>query len=151
LGERSLVLPASVENLFANLQDLVAKFEPNRAHYFSKNYSQAQAKINFSTPLFKALGWDVENDAGLPHHPREAIVERGETEGRPDYSFRLAGQTKFFVEAKPPSEPLDAADPRSPVAQRLSSDLAGFRLSAASRECSSVLNKLCLAGSLSIP
>lgn len=37
------------------------------------------------------------------------IVERGETEGRPDYNFRVAGQTKFFVEAKAPSEPLDAA------------------------------------------
>ena len=37
------------------------------------------------------------------------IVERGETEGRTDYNFRLGGQTKFFVEAKAPSEPLDAA------------------------------------------
>ena len=32
-----------------------------------------------------------------------------ETTGRPDYSFRLGGQTKFFVEAKAPSEPLDSA------------------------------------------
>ena len=36
-------------------------------------------------------------------------MERGETEGRPDYNFRLAGQTKFFVEAKAPCEPIDAA------------------------------------------
>jgi type I restriction-modification system DNA methylase subunit len=29
--------------------------------------------------------------------------------GRPDYSFRVAGQTRFFVEAKAPSEELDTA------------------------------------------
>ncbi len=29
-------------------------------------------------------------------------------EGRPDYNFRVAGQTKFFVEVKAPSEPLDS-------------------------------------------
>jgi adenine-specific DNA-methyltransferase len=51
----------------------------------------------------------VENEAGLLHHEREVLVEKGETEGRPDYNFRLAGQTKFFVEAKAPSEPLSAA------------------------------------------
>ena len=30
-----------------------------------------------------------------------------EATGRPDYNFRIGGQTKFYVEAKPPSEPLD--------------------------------------------
>lgn len=36
----------------------------------------------------------MENEAGLPHHEREVIVERGEaeTEGCPDYSFRLGAQ-----------------------------------------------------------
>ena len=50
----------------------------------------------------------MENEAGLPHHQREVIVERGESEttGRPDYNFRIGGQTKFFVEAKAPSEAL---------------------------------------------
>jgi hypothetical protein len=41
----------------------------------------------------------------LSHHEREVIVEWGETEGYPDYNFRVGGQTKFFVEAKAPPEP----------------------------------------------
>jgi predicted type IV restriction endonuclease len=90
----------------AKLEKLIAKFEADRGHYLSKAYPEAQARVDFITPFFKALGWDVENEAGLPHHQREVVVEKGEaeTEGRPDYSFRLAGQTKFFVEAKAPSE-----------------------------------------------
>jgi type I restriction-modification system DNA methylase subunit len=97
------------EGFLIGLGKLVSKFDADRGHYLSKAYPEAQAKIDFITPFFKALGWDVENEAGLPHDQREVIVERGETEGRPDYNFRLAGQTKFFVEAKAPSEPLDSA------------------------------------------
>ena len=99
------------EGFNASLQRLVAKFEADRAHYPSKGYGEAQARIDFITPFFKTLGWDVENEAGLPHHQREVIVETSEeeTQGRPDYSFRVGGQTKFFVEAKTPSEPLSAA------------------------------------------
>jgi len=49
--------------------------------------------------FFKALGWDVENEAGLPHHQREVIVERGESEttGRPDYSF-LIGAFQYLID-----------------------------------------------------
>jgi type I restriction-modification system DNA methylase subunit len=102
-------LPASADTFSQSLNKLIKKFETDKAHYLSKDYSEAQARIDFITPFFKALGWDVENEAGLAHQEREVIVERGETEGRPDYNFRLAGQTKFFVEAKAPSEPLDSA------------------------------------------
>jgi len=102
-------LSVSVATFTENVQKLIKKFESDRTHYLSKDYPEAQARIDFITPFFKALGWDVENEAGLPHDQREVIVERGETEGRPDYNFRVAGQTKFFVEAKAPSEPLDTA------------------------------------------
>ncbi len=51
----------------------------------------------------------MRNQAGLTFQDREVMVEKGESDmtGRPDYSFRVAGQTKFFVEAKAPSEGLD--------------------------------------------
>jgi type I restriction-modification system DNA methylase subunit len=93
------------------LEKLIAKFEADREHHLSRDYPEAQARIDFITPLFEILGWDVRNDAGLPHHAREVLVETSEAEtlGKPDYSFRLNGQTKFFVEAKAPAEPLDAA------------------------------------------
>ena len=104
-------MPADREIFRSSLRKLVAKFEADRAHYLSKGYSEAQARIDFITPFFKALGWDVENESGLAHHAREVLVEATEAEtlGKPDYSFRLNGQTKFFVEAKAPCEPLDAA------------------------------------------
>ncbi|MBI3934897.1 MAG: Eco57I restriction-modification methylase domain-containing protein [Acidobacteria bacterium] len=86
---------------------LIQNFEAHQAHYLSKGYLEAQARMDFITPFFKALGWDVENEEGRSPHEREVIVERGETEGRPDYNFRLAGQTKFFVESKSPFESLD--------------------------------------------
>ncbi len=104
----SQTLPLPVETFSENLQKLINKFEADKSHHLSKDYSEAQARVDFITPLFKLLGWDVENEAGLPHGEREVIVERGETEGRPDYNFRIGGQTKFFVEAKAPSEELDA-------------------------------------------
>ena len=102
----------SIDTFQADLEKLIRKFEADQQHYTSKDYLEAQARMDLITPFFKALGWDVENEAGLLHHDREVLVERGdiETTGRPDYNFRIGGQTKFFVEAKPPSEPL--AHPR---------------------------------------
>jgi type I restriction-modification system DNA methylase subunit len=105
-------LPDTLETFAGNIEGLVKKFDSDRDYYLSKAYSEAEARVEFITPFFRALAWDVENEAGRPHHEREVVVERGEsdTTGRPDYSFRINGQTKFFVEAKAPSESLD--DPR---------------------------------------
>jgi type I restriction-modification system DNA methylase subunit len=103
-------LSASLASFEATVEKLIHRFDSDRTHYLSKSYSEAQARVDFITPFFKALGWDVENEEGLAHHAREVVVELGEdTHGRPDYGFRLAGQTKFFVEAKAPSEALDNA------------------------------------------
>ncbi len=90
------------------LQTLVAKFEKDKTHYLSKGYPEAQVRIDFLNPFFKALGWDIENKAQKPPHERDVIVElSAETTGRPDYNFRISGATKFFVEAKAPSVTLD--------------------------------------------
>jgi adenine-specific DNA-methyltransferase len=102
---------ASIETFKTSLESLVANFERDRAHYLSKGFLEAQARTDFISPFFEALGWDVSNKLGLRHDVRDVIVERGEsdTTGRPDYSFRVDGQVKFFVEAKAPSETLSAA------------------------------------------
>ena len=101
-------MSSSIETFRSDLEKLIGKFQADQDYYLSGDYLEAQARVDFVTPLFKALGWDVENEAGLAHHQREVIVERGESEttGRPDYNFRIGGQTKFFVEAKAPSEAL---------------------------------------------
>ncbi len=99
-----------VESFRTTVEKLIRRFESDRSYYLSKSYLEAQARVDFITPFFKALGWDVENEQGLPHNAREVVVEADEdTRGRPDYSFRVAGQTRFFVEAKAPSEELDSA------------------------------------------
>jgi Eco57I restriction-modification methylase/TaqI-like C-terminal specificity domain len=100
----------SLDSFKARLSKLITKFDGDQYHYLSKDYLEAEARIDFITPFFEALGWDVENEAGLRHDEREVLVEKTESEmtGRPDYSFRVGGQTKFFVEAKAPSQPLDS-------------------------------------------
>jgi predicted type IV restriction endonuclease len=83
------------------LEQLVQKFEKDKTHYLSKGYPEAQVRLDFIDPFFKALGWDVENKAQKPPHERDVIVElHPEITGRPDYNFRVNGATKFFVEAK---------------------------------------------------
>lgn len=101
-------MPVTIDTFRSDLEKLIRKFDADQQHYVSKDYLEAQARVDFISPFFKALGWDMENEAGLPHHQREVIVERGdiETTGRPDYNFRVGGQTKFFVEAKAPSDTL---------------------------------------------
>ena len=102
-------MPVSIATFQADLEKLIRKFEADQQFYSSKEYLEAQARMDLITPFFKALGWDVENELGLLHHDREVLVERGDMDatGRPDYNFRIGGQTKFYVEAKSPSEPLD--------------------------------------------
>ncbi|MGB7668995.1 MAG: type I restriction endonuclease, partial [Candidatus Acidiferrales bacterium] len=103
-------MSASLTSFKTTVEKLIRRFDADKSHYLSKGYSEAQARVDFISPFFKALGWDMENEEGLPHHAREVVVEAGEdTRGRPDYGFRVSGQTKFFVEAKAPSEELDTA------------------------------------------
>jgi predicted type IV restriction endonuclease len=45
------------------LLELISKFEKDKTHYLSKGYLEAQVRIDFINPFFKALGWDIENKA----------------------------------------------------------------------------------------
>jgi hypothetical protein len=94
------------EEIYSKLKSLVQKFEANKYHYLSKNYLEEEVKIDFINPLFETLGWDIRNTKALSPYEREVVVEKGETIGHPDYNFRIDGQTRFFIEAKAPHEPL---------------------------------------------
>ncbi|WP_411834562.1 Eco57I restriction-modification methylase domain-containing protein [Pseudoxanthomonas mexicana] len=92
----------------ARVAELVALFKSNEAERLDKGYNETQARTDFITPLLGAFGWDVYNASGqsslLRDVVEEATVEVGEKlNKRPDYELRLAGQRKFFVEAKKPS------------------------------------------------
>ena len=105
---------ADIHSFQKDVQSLVEKFEQDKNHYLQKGYPEAQLREDFLNPLFKALGWDLENKDHKPPHERDVIIEilpaddkRITTNLRPDYSFRINGATKFFVEAKAPWVPLD--------------------------------------------
>jgi hypothetical protein len=54
-------LAASLASFRDTVEKLIRRFDSDRIHYLSKNYSEVQARVDFVTPFFKALGWDVEN------------------------------------------------------------------------------------------
>jgi len=99
---------SDIESFREKIQTLIEKFEKDKSHYLSKGYPEAQVRIDFINPFFKALGWDIENKAQKPPHERDVLVELSpEITKRPDYNFRIHGATKFFIEAKAPSVALD--------------------------------------------
>jgi len=87
--------------------DLVKRFDQYHAKYTSPSYNESQVRKEFIDPFFEALGWDVNNRSGLDERYKDVIHEdtvKVETSTRaPDYSFRIGGIRKFFVEAKKPS------------------------------------------------
>ncbi len=87
--------------------ELVERFEHNRQAYRSGHYNETQVRREFIDPFFEALGWDVANRQGYAEAYKDVVHEdaikvAGGTKA-PDYSFRVGGARKFFVEAKKPS------------------------------------------------
>ncbi|MDR1964000.1 MAG: hypothetical protein LBQ50_09500, partial [Planctomycetaceae bacterium] len=96
------------EAAYQKIDELVEKFSLQIESYENIDYNEAQTRQDFINPLFKALGWDIDNEAGYSESNREVIHEDkvkidGATKS-PDYAFRLGGGNRlFFVEAKKPS------------------------------------------------
>ena len=103
---------AGFERFQAELVRLVAQFEKNFKQYQSAAYDEASVRQEFLDPLFRALGWDVENKRGLiPQHREVEIESRTEIAGRQkraDYLFRTDRVDRFVCEAKKPAEKLHA-------------------------------------------
>ncbi len=91
---------------------MVDQFGRNIAQYKSSAYDEASLRQEFLNPLFRSLGWDIENKAGLiPQHREVEIESRTEIAGRQkraDYLFRTDRQDRFICEAKKPAENLTA-------------------------------------------
>lgn len=89
------------------IQDFVARFAENRDVYCSSEYNETQLRREFLDPFFKALGWDIDNEQGYAEAYKDVVHEDSIKVGRatkaPDYSFRIGGVRKFFVEAKRPA------------------------------------------------
>lgn len=92
-----------------NITDLVEKYHSNRETYLKADYNETQLRTDFLDPLFEMLGWDIKNSTGKPTNEREVLVEEGlkadasSNTKKPDYTFRLFSERKFFLEAKKPN------------------------------------------------
>lgn len=89
------------------LHTLTDRFQRNLHAYRSGHYNETQVRRDFIDPLLKLLGWDIDNEKGYAEQYREVVHEdavkvSGSTKA-PDYSLRIGGQRKLFVEAKKPS------------------------------------------------
>ncbi len=93
-------LPDSVAQLIEN-------FAANQSEYHKGHYKETMTRVDYVDPFFAALGWDINNQKGLSELHREVIHEEavkiGGRSKAPDYSFRVGGARKFFVETKQPS------------------------------------------------
>jgi hypothetical protein len=97
---------ASFESFEKELRRLVAKFEQGINEFKNPSYLEAQLRDDFLNPFFSALGWDLENDAGLIQKHREVEIESRTGDGRADYLFRPERKPRFVCEAKKPAEEL---------------------------------------------
>lgn len=107
-----------------DISKLVEKYEADRNIYLSDRYNETQVRSDFLDPLFELLGWDIKNKAGRPTNEREVILEEplkagaSENTKKPDYTFRLFAERKFFLEAKKPCVHINDIDAPARQARR---------------------------------
>jgi type I restriction-modification system DNA methylase subunit len=91
------------------LKILVDKYHANRNNYIKPAYNETQLRTDFLDPFFSILGWDINNTGSKPTNEREVLLEEALKENassntkKPDYTFRLFSERKFFLEAKKPN------------------------------------------------
>ncbi|PHR71318.1 MAG: adenine methyltransferase [Arcobacter sp.] len=96
------------------IKNLVDKYQKDIKSYQKSNYNETLLRSDFLDPFFEALGWDIKNTAVKATNEREVILEEGlkanvsENTKKPDYTFRLFSERKFFLEAKKPSVKIES-------------------------------------------
>jgi hypothetical protein len=103
-----------------NIVERIETFRRNLDDYTAPDYKEARLREEFLNPLFEALGWDMTNRAGYAEAYKDVVHEdalklSGVAASAPDYSFRIGGTRKFFVEAKKPA--VSVKDDPAPAAQ----------------------------------
>ncbi len=98
------------------ITQLIEKYKSNRGAYLKADYKEAQLRIDFLDPFFELLGWDIQNLNGKSTNEREVLVEESlredaySTTEKPDYTFRLFSERKYYLEAKKPSVRIEIDD-----------------------------------------
>lgn len=106
-----------------SIAERVRQFSSHIEEYTCPAYNETEVRVDFVNPFFRALGWDIDNEAGLPQHLREVtheatvrVNENGSLRSKkPDYSFRIGTETLFYLETKKPS--VDIASDNAPSFQ----------------------------------
>ena len=97
-------LPVSGEKeLKRRLAERVSLYASRIKEFKNPLYNETEVRIDFVNHFFKLLGWDVDNDAGLPQHLREVtheatvqVDEKGlKRSKKPDYLFRVGTEALF--------------------------------------------------------
>lgn len=96
------------EESLEQLKILVSAFEKDHALFQNAKYKEAQLRGDFIDPFLKTFGWDVDNETTKTQFLRDVIqeetidVEEGDSIAKknPDYTLRVQGSRKLFVEAK---------------------------------------------------
>lgn len=96
-------------NQITEITPLVEKYRLNREEYLRPSYNETQLRTDFLDPFFELLGWDIKNLKEKSTNEREVLLEEGlkanatANTKKPDYTFRLFSERKFFLEAKKPN------------------------------------------------
>ena len=107
-----------------DIHTLIQKYESHRDYYLTEKYNETLLRSDFLDPLFELLGWDIKNKAGRSTNEREVILEEplktgaSENTKKPDYTFRLFAERKFFLEAKKPYVHIHEVDAPARQARR---------------------------------
>ena len=107
-----------------DIHKLIERYASNRKLYMTECYNETLLRSDFLDPLFELLGWDIKNKAGKTTNEREVILEEplkngaSENTKKPDYTFRLFAERKFFLEAKKPCVHIHEADAPARQARR---------------------------------
>jgi len=88
------------EDALKKIESLVQRFDEQKEFYKNKEYNEAQTRLGFINPFWKALGWDVDNENSYAESYREVIHEGklkigGKTKS-PDYSFWISGVKRLI-------------------------------------------------------
>jgi len=82
---------------FERIKELVDKYDNDKKSGKIKRMTETDTRDDFITPLFKALGWNMENRLNR----NDSVSKEENIAGkRSDYGFRINDILKFFVEAK---------------------------------------------------
>lgn len=96
------------EESLTQLKVLIAAFEKEYAILKKPGYKETPLRIDFINPLLKTFGWDVDNEDAKSQFLRDVVqeetidVEEDDSIAKknPDYTLRIQGSRKIFVEAK---------------------------------------------------